>query len=74
MWLERLEKAGEPWINTWLLHQTRDEFWKHASVCEDYSKVLSVDQKLLEMGGTFYTMLDRLHFLPHTSKVLLLSD
>lgn len=40
MWLERLKKAGEPWVNTWISHQTRDEFWKHASVCEDYSKVL----------------------------------
>ncbi|XP_028402708.1 uncharacterized protein LOC114525526 [Dendronephthya gigantea] len=50
MWLERLEKAGEPWVNTWLSHQTRDEFWKHASVCEDYSKIKCA---VYLMGGWF---------------------
>ncbi|CAB4040896.1 family hydrolase [Paramuricea clavata] len=39
MWLKRLKQAGEPWVNTWTSHQTRDEFWKHASICEDYSKI-----------------------------------
>jgi putative CocE/NonD family hydrolase len=38
MWKERLE-AVDPWILNWLRHQRRDEYWRHASVCEDYSGV-----------------------------------
>lgn len=36
MWLERLEK--EPFfMEEWLSHQRRDDFWKHGSICEDFS-------------------------------------
>lgn len=38
MWLERLEGSGL-WLKNWLEHQTRDDFWRHASVCEDYSAI-----------------------------------
>ena len=38
MWHERLE-AAEPWILNWLRHQRRDDYWRHASVCEDYAAV-----------------------------------
>ena len=38
MWLERLDNL-EPWLRTWLSHQLRDDFWKHGSVCEDYSDI-----------------------------------
>ncbi|OXM64458.1 MULTISPECIES: CocE/NonD family hydrolase [Amycolatopsis] len=38
MWLERAEGVG-PWVDTWLEHQRRDEYWCHASVCENYSDV-----------------------------------
>ena len=37
-WLRRLENNG-PWLKTWLEHQTRDEYWRHGSVCEDYSAI-----------------------------------
>ncbi len=37
-WLERLETAS-PWIEHWLGHQRRDAYWKHGSVCEDYSAI-----------------------------------
>ncbi len=37
-WLERLN-AVDLNLGTWLTHQTRDDFWKHASVCEDYSQI-----------------------------------
>jgi putative CocE/NonD family hydrolase len=37
-WLERLE-AARPWIEPWLTHQRRDEYWKQGSVCEDYSAI-----------------------------------
>lgn len=38
MWLERLESSG-PWVAEWLRHQQRDDYWRHASVCEDYPAV-----------------------------------
>ena len=37
-WLDRLEH--EPLLlSTWLRHQTRDGYWRHGSICEDYSRV-----------------------------------
>jgi len=38
MWLERLRGSGL-WLAKWLRHQRRDEYWKHGSVCEDYSAI-----------------------------------
>ena len=38
LWLERLKKSGL-WLKNWLDHQTRDAFWRHGSVCEDYSAI-----------------------------------
>ena len=47
MWLDRLE--NEPFLpSTWLRHQTRDEYWKHGSVCEDFS---AIKAKVLVLGG-----------------------
>ncbi len=46
-WLKRLE--AEPLlIANWLHHQTRDAFWKHGSVCEDYSRM---NVPVLAVGG-----------------------
>ncbi|MEU6662327.1 CocE/NonD family hydrolase [Streptomyces sp. NPDC046821] len=47
MWQKRLE-AVDPFIHTWLGHQTRDAYWKHGSVCEDYSAVRAA---VLAVGG-----------------------
>ena len=47
MWLERLEGNG-PWIETWLEHQRRDDYWKPASVCEDYGAIRC---PVLAVGG-----------------------
>ena len=38
MWLERLRGSGL-WLAKWLRHQRRDDYWKHGSVCEDYSAI-----------------------------------
>jgi uncharacterized protein len=38
MWLERLEKTP-PFVEAWLSHQRRDDFWKHGSVCERYADI-----------------------------------
>ncbi len=37
-WLERVE-ATPVFVDDWLTHQHRDEFWKHGSVCEDYAVI-----------------------------------
>ena len=47
MWLERLENM--PFlIGTWLHHQHRDSYWKHGSICEDYS---AIEAAVLSIGG-----------------------
>jgi putative CocE/NonD family hydrolase len=47
MWRERLEGSGL-WLETWLSHQRRDDYWKPASVCEDYG---DVQVPVLAVGG-----------------------
>lgn len=38
LWMARLE-ANDPWSMKWLSHQTRDAFWQHGSVCENYADI-----------------------------------
>ncbi|MFE5703705.1 CocE/NonD family hydrolase [Rhodococcus koreensis] len=38
MWHQRLTGSGL-WIADWLRHQRRDDFWRHGSICEDFSAV-----------------------------------
>ncbi|MEX0886589.1 MAG: CocE/NonD family hydrolase [Phycisphaeraceae bacterium] len=38
MWQQRLEH-NHPWLDTWLRHQRRDDYWRHGSICEDYSAI-----------------------------------
>ncbi|WP_406447300.1 CocE/NonD family hydrolase [Streptomyces sp. NBC_01613] len=47
MWLKRLETV-DPFLHTWLEHQTRDDYWRHGSVCEDYG---AIDAAVLAVGG-----------------------
>ncbi|MFD5590449.1 CocE/NonD family hydrolase [Streptomyces griseorubiginosus] len=47
IWLRRLE-AVQPALNTWLAHQTRDEYWRRGSVREDYG---AIDAAVLAVGG-----------------------
>lgn len=47
MWLDRLDRLPfliKPWLN----HQTRDAYWKHGSVCENYQ---AIDAAVLAIGG-----------------------
>ncbi|MEV6161156.1 CocE/NonD family hydrolase [Streptomyces sp. NPDC052052] len=46
-WLRRLENL-EPYLHTWLAHQTRDEYWKRASIREDSSAIRAA---VLAVGG-----------------------
>jgi putative CocE/NonD family hydrolase len=47
LWRQRLEGSGL-WLETWLSHQRRDDYWKPASVCEDYS---DVQVPVMAVGG-----------------------
>lgn len=38
MWLDRLENTP-PFVEKWVEHQTRDSYWKHGSVNENYSDI-----------------------------------
>ncbi|MER5179705.1 CocE/NonD family hydrolase [Streptomyces sp. NPDC002896] len=67
MWLWRLE-AVEPLIHTWLSHQTRDAYWRHGSVCEDYGAIRAA---VLAVGGwhdpyrdTVLRLVENLRHLP----------
>lgn len=47
MWVKRLE-AVDPFVHTWLSHQTRDAYWRHGSACEDYGAIRAA---VLAVGG-----------------------
>ncbi len=47
MWLERLEEQT-PWVEAWLSHQRRDDYWKHGSVCEDFA---AIEAPVYMVGG-----------------------
>lgn len=38
MWLERLDNSGL-WLETWLQHQRKDNYWRHGSINEDYNDI-----------------------------------
>jgi len=38
IWRDRLEGSGL-WLEKWLQHQHRDEYWKHGSICEDFGAI-----------------------------------
>jgi hypothetical protein len=46
-WKERLEGSGL-WVAEWMRHPWRDDYWKHGSVCEDFSQIQC---PVLAVGG-----------------------
>ncbi|MFW2383556.1 MAG: CocE/NonD family hydrolase, partial [Acidimicrobiales bacterium] len=46
-WFDRMERTPV-FLHDWLEHQHRDHFWKHGSVCEDYSRITC---PVLSVGG-----------------------
>lgn len=38
LWMQRI-RANRPWGLTWLAHQRRDDYWRHGSVCEDFTAI-----------------------------------
>ncbi len=47
VWLERLD-AMPFWPALWLKHQRRDAYWRHGSVCEDFS---AIECPVFAVGG-----------------------
>lgn len=47
LWRERLEAVTPPYA-TWLEHQRRDAYWRHGSVCEDFSAITCA---VMAVGG-----------------------
>ena len=47
VWQHRLENLDFD-LSAWLHHQHRDDYWKHGSVCEDYSRLQAA---VLSVGG-----------------------
>lgn len=62
--IKRLE-AMPLWMKTWTEHQTRDEYWKHGSVCEDYNAievpVFAIDGFADSYTNTVITLLNGLN-------------
>ena len=46
-WQQRLDSLA-PYLDTWLAHQERDDYWRHGSICEDYT---AVSAAVLAVGG-----------------------
>jgi uncharacterized protein len=38
IWHRRLDESGL-WLEKWLAHQTRDNYWKHGSICENWDNI-----------------------------------
>jgi uncharacterized protein len=38
IWLDRMDRSP-PFVEAWMAHQRRDEYWRQGSVCEDYSAI-----------------------------------
>ena len=47
VWLNRLEHTP-PFADAWFAHQRRDSFWRHGSVCEDFS---AINVPVFAVGG-----------------------
>jgi len=47
MWFQRLRGSGL-WLEKWLEHQRRDDYWKHGSICEDFD---AVQIPVMAIGG-----------------------
>lgn len=47
MWRQRIDWLA-PFPAMWMQHQTRDDYWKHGSVCEDFA---AIDCAVYAIGG-----------------------
>ena len=64
LWLQRLQ-ANPDLISLWLEHQSRDEYWRYGSICEDYGAITCA---VLAVGGWADAYVDAiLRMLAHLS-------
>ncbi len=47
IWTKRLKGSGL-WLEDWMSHQTRDDFYKHGSVCENFA---DIEAAVYAVGG-----------------------
>lgn len=59
IWRERLD-AQPLLIDTWLSHQSRDAYWQHGSVCEDYSAIQAATLLVGGWGDAYSNAIPRL--------------
>lgn len=59
LWQERLD-AMPLLAETWLQHQTRDDYWRHGSVCEDYSAIKAAVYAVGGWGDAYKNAVPRL--------------
>ncbi|MEL7543923.1 MAG: CocE/NonD family hydrolase [Pseudomonadota bacterium] len=59
MWLNRLEQQPLL-IDEWLTHQTRDAYWQHGSVCEDFSRITAATLAIGGWGDAYSNAIPRL--------------
>ncbi|SFJ12088.1 hypothetical protein SAMN04515648_2757 [Phyllobacterium sp. CL33Tsu] len=59
MWLERLH--NEPFLPAvWLKHQTRDDYWRRGSVCEEFSAIKAATLAIGGWGDAYKNAVPRL--------------
>ena len=59
IWLDRLENL--PFLpERWLSHQSRDDYWRHGSVCEDYSAIQCPVMIVTGWGDAYVNAVPRL--------------
>ncbi|NDW44406.1 CocE/NonD family hydrolase [Ruegeria sp. PrR005] len=59
MWLERLR--AQPFLpEIWLQHQTRDAYWQHGSICEDFMAVKTPTLAISGWGDSYMNTVPQL--------------
>ena len=75
VWKAMLEQRLEAMpllAETWLQHQTRDDYWRHGSVCEDYSKIKAAVYAVGGWGDAYRNTVSRLmQNLPGPKKAMI---
>lgn len=58
-WLQRLERMPLL-LKTWLSHQTDDDYWRHGSICADYSSIKAAVYAVGGWGDAYHNAVGRM--------------